>query len=248
VKSALSLTLVVCVAGSSLPATAHERSESPANPITESIALEATRLAAEPPANPGGPDRASVHSDWSPIRKLQPGTEIVVIVSGASPAKRYILAADDSGMALLNLTDSRLPGAARRALRELNARNPELILASEKGAVLLEGNVRLEPGGVFVATQRVADRGQIVERIERTDVAEVTSSPSGHGAGTGAVVGAVVGAALGLGLASGLCDGSHCYASGYVRAAALLGAGGLGIGALAGEMGHRAPTVIYRAF
>jgi hypothetical protein len=246
-KSALSLTLVVCVVGSPLPVTAREPSGSPANSITESIALEAIRLAAEPTAKPGGPDRASAHSDWSRIRKLQPGTEIVVIVTGASPATRYVLAADDSGMTLLNLTDPGLPRAARNALRDLNARNPELILASERGQVLLEGDVRLESGGVFVATQRVADRKQIVARIARTEVAEVKSPPRGRGAGTGAVVGAAVGAALGLGLASGLCDGSHCYASGYVRAAAWFGAGGLGIGALVGEMGHRPPTVIYRA-
>lgn len=246
-KSALSFMLAVCLVGSSLPATAHERVGLPANPIMESIALEAIRLAAEPTARPGGDDRASVQFDWSRIRKLRPGTDIVVTVSGASPARRYILAADDAGMTLLNLTDPGLPRAARNALRDLNARNPELILASERGAILLEGDVRLESGGVFVATQRVADRAQIVERIGRTEVALVKTPPRGRGAGTGAAVGAAVGAALGLGLASGLCDGSHCYASGYVMAAAWLGAGGLGIGALLGEMGHHAPAVIYRA-
>jgi hypothetical protein len=50
----------------------------------------------------------------------------------------------------------------------------------------------------------------------------------------GAIIGAGVGAGFGIGWGLLLCDGSHCYISGYVKAAALFGGIGAAIGAAIG--------------
>lgn len=62
-------------------------------------------------------------------------------------------------------------------------------------------HLRIGPDGVFVADQRVADAGQIVERIARDDVRSIVRPVRRRGSKWGAVGGAAVGAWLGVGVA-----------------------------------------------
>ena len=62
----------------------------------------------------------------------------------------------------------------------------------------MDQNVRVGPDGVFVAARKVADLGQIVERIARTDVAEVGSPVRTRGSTGWAVSGAAAGFGLGF--------------------------------------------------
>src|SRR3981081_1127036 len=94
--------------------------------------------------------------------------------------------------------------------------------------------------GVFVADQKVADLGQVVETIARTDVVEIRSSGRTLSpVQKGALIGAIAGVATGRTFASLLCEGGPCYTSGYVWEAALFGGSGAGIGALIGAARHK---------
>src|SRR5207247_695286 len=81
---------------------------------------------------------------------------------------------DGSSLTVLNLTDPTPPRTAKDALRNVASRHPEYFPAAQQGGqFVLEKNVRMGPDGVFVASQKVADLGQLVENIARHDVAEI---------------------------------------------------------------------------
>ena len=75
-KSVVSLALVISLIGSALPAAAQQDTPLP-DQIARSITREAARLV-------GVQQRAPLDSEWSRVRRLAPGTELVVIVEGAS--------------------------------------------------------------------------------------------------------------------------------------------------------------------
>src|SRR5207237_5316108 len=88
-----------------------------------------------------------------------------------------------------------LPVAATEVLRDLASHNPgHFTDAQNGGTFLLDKNVRLGSEGVFLADQKIADLGQIVERTRRTDVVEIRrASARRHPAAWGALVGAGAG-------------------------------------------------------
>ena len=175
-KSALLLALIVCLVASSLPVTAQEKTET--GRLARAITREAVRLAAfeEPTASVVEAVQQSdtpARSDWSCVPKLAPGTEIIVTVKGSLPGTRYFLEATDTGLTILNVTDVILTKRASRALQDMASSRPEYFLAAYKSGTFENNDVRVAGDGVFVAGQKVADLGQVVERIARTDVAEV---------------------------------------------------------------------------
>ena len=178
-KSALSLVLVVSLAGSAVPLTAQQRVEP------------------------------------SAIHKLEPGTAVDVTVRGNPSGTRYFVAADDSEITLLRLTEPTLPDAVKRVLRKTATDHPDYLLGAQRGGTfLLEKTVSLTPNGVFVAEQKVADIGQVVETILSADLnsgAVVVVKKQANGLSTRATVGLAI--AVGVGLAvlisvlSGPCAG-----------------------------------------
>jgi hypothetical protein len=213
-KSALSLTLIVCLFGSALPVTAQEQTETSgsfdlggpvapataAGPLARAVMRQAVRLAA---VQSGG---TSAESNWSRVRKLASGTEIIVTVKGSRPTNRYFLAGDESELMVLNVADPALPVAARDLLRDAASVHPKPFPGAQQAG---PKNVRVGPDGVFVADQKVTDLGQ-VEHIARTDIAEIKTPPksflqryweSGHGRGlaltvAGVLAGGVIGAVV----------------------------------------------------
>ena len=242
-KSAISLALSMCLVSSAFPVAAQDGIAATPGPIARAITREAVRLGTvQEVAKPGD-------SDWASVRRLAPGTEVIVTVRGSQSGKRHVVSASDSVLTVLNLTDPSLPDAATRALLSMAANHSEHFAGVKTGGhFLFDKSVRMASDGVFVADQKVADLGQVVETIARTDVVEIRSSGRTLSpVQKGALIGAIAGVATGLTFASLLCDGSHCYTSGYVWAAALFGGSGAGIGALIGAARHKAQNVIYRA-
>jgi hypothetical protein len=257
-KSALSLTLIVCLVASAAPVAAQEQTEtlvsfgrpalaSPmtAGFLTGAVTREAARLAAVPQSN-------RAQGDWARVIKLAPGTKITVTVKEPHPATRYFVAADDSQLTVLNLTDPTLPAATVRAVVDAASKHPSAFATPNDHEMFVSGSVRLGSDGVLVAGQKVADLGQIVERIERIDVVEITGPPAAQhligSKGKGALIGLGVGALVG-GLA-----GSRCYEACTGLLGALIGAGiGAGIGTGIGEVATPDSTsrqkrgVLYRA-
>jgi hypothetical protein len=227
-KAALSLTLVLALM-TSLPVTAQERIDRTAGPIRRAIALEAVRLAAEPAVVDAGQQaKESTNADWSRVRKLEPGTEIMVTANGSQPGKCYILSADEFGITVLNLTDSALPAAVSEVLRDLASHNPAHFTNALKGGTFLfDKNMRLGSEGVFVADQKVVGLEQIVGRIRRRDVTEIIkrgTPPSNswanrHPAATGALIGAASGIATAFAVVrgGGVCPVCNSASEGSCR-------------------------------
>jgi hypothetical protein len=92
---AVSIPLIVCLVTSTLPLEAQDRMESTAGPITRGIAREAARLTVDQTAS-------SDDAEWSRVRKLASGSEIIVTVEGVQPVERRVVRVDESSLTLSN--------------------------------------------------------------------------------------------------------------------------------------------------
>jgi hypothetical protein len=202
VRSVVSLALVTSLIAPALPVVADQNT--PMNgPIARSVTGEVARLVTTE-------QRAPDDSEWSRVRRLAPGTELIVMVKNSQPASRYFVGGDESGLTMLNTDTPALPTTARNVLRSLASTHPEYFLAAQKGGQFqLEKNIRLGPDGVFIADRKVADLAQVVEQYGRQDIteirtAEAESNPAGcalagyfGGGVVGGVPGAIIGGAVG---------------------------------------------------
>ena len=174
--------LVVSFATSTLTLAAQEKIEPTPSPFARAITREAARLAAEPMSSTAESVQQrgtlAAESSWSRVPKVKPGSEIVLTVKGSQSERRFFVQADASELTVLNLTDPALPGAAKLALRDIASRHPDYFATPGRSGSFRTVAVRVESGGVFVGDQKVADLGQIVERIARTDVVEITREGS----------------------------------------------------------------------
>ena len=182
---------------------------------------------------------------------MAPGKEITLASRSARAAKRYFVSADESGIVVLNVADPALPPAVRHLLLDTASRHSDYFAGAQNGGrFLLDKDVSLVSDGVFVAGQKVADLGQVVEKTARTDVVEVRSeSKQRHPAAWGAAIGALSGAVVEV-VSIGPGGGSDGpYGILLMALFAGIGAGaGAGIGAAIGaSRGKRQDDVIYRA-
>jgi hypothetical protein len=269
-KSALSLTLIVClVVASALPVTTQAQVEGPgvfdlrgpapvAGPLARAMTREAVRLAAtarEPTTSvtedvqQGG---KSGRSDWSRGGTLEPGTEIILAVCGSPPGKRYVVSADESRLAVLNVTDPAIPHAVAGVLIDTTWDHPDDFGKAQQGGTFrLNRHVRLAPDGVFLDDRRVVELGQVVEQVERDGVAEVSElgRATRRGVKWGSLIGTGAGLTIGLLIQIPYCRQHSCDSQGglITPLITMLSAGiGTGLGALIGA-GYRTQDVIYRA-
>ena len=85
-QSAVSIPLIVCLVTSTLPLEAQDRMESAAGPIARGITREAARLTVDQTASSGD-------TEWSRVRKLASGSEIIVTIERAQPVERRVVRA-----------------------------------------------------------------------------------------------------------------------------------------------------------
>jgi hypothetical protein len=190
----------------------------------------------------GGPHRVAAgtpsESDWSRVGELAPGAEIAVTIRGSPSGSRYFVRTDQSAITVLNLTGPTLPDTARRALRELASRG--LLAGIQQSGTLQQDKVSVGRDGVFVANRRVADLGQVVTTIARTDVATIRGPVVARGSVLGTVLGGWLGFSIGVVPALG-------GASAAVAWPVLIGS--VAAGAFLGShwSSHETEGVIYRA-
>jgi hypothetical protein len=200
--------------------------------------------------HPSGP------SDWSRVRHLAPGSAIIVIVTGAPPAMRYVIAHNDAELTLLNVADPALPTVASDALRDAAAQHPEYFAAAARGETFALGKVvRLGADGVFVADRKFAALTQVVETIGRDDVVEIDTPEAMRSANSAAELGCDAARHIGIGVgaaAFGLIGGlvgSRVSNNGAGLIVAIAGTvGGLLVGEWAyGKCMQKPSGIIYRA-
>ena len=176
-KSALSLTLIVCLVGSAMPLAARERFVEPTSgPIARAVARESARIAAQSAAGDATRQVGTLKdSAWSRVRRIAPGAEVTVTVRGSQGAKRYFVVANQSELTVLNLNHDQVPRAGADALRRTVASHPEIFIGTGPLGTFVDGAVRVTPDGVFRGDQKVADLTEIVERLARADVIDVAT-------------------------------------------------------------------------
>jgi hypothetical protein len=167
---------------------------------------------------------ASVESDWSRVRQLEPSAEIVVTVQGAASSTRYFVSADDSRLVTLHLIPV-LPAAAARTLREIAARTPDQLVTAAKSGSLEQDMVRIGRDGVMVDGRRVAAYADVVEAISRDRVVRIEGPVVARGSVGGSLIGGWLGFAVGVVPALGGAPEGVAWAvlAGSVAAGAYLG-------------------------
>jgi len=188
-KSILSLAVLLALIVSSVPVSAQQK---PLGPNTVDLTRKAARFAAD--QSNGAPQH---EVDWGQLRDLKPGTEITVTKRDSQSSKRYMLAADDSELTVLNVSDPALPTDVKTALRETATTHPAWLANRQPGTTFELGKrLMVKPSeGLFVADQKVASLDQVVERITRNDANAgdiVIKGPMSRGR-KAAIIGGVVG-------------------------------------------------------
>lgn len=203
-------------------------------------------------AIPVAASETAVVSDWARLGQLAPGTEIVATTTTPQTLRRRFLAANETGLTVLNLTDSvLLPRSVQAVLRDAASNHPRYLLDAQEGGVFeLEQHVRLEPNGVFVFNAQVATWDQIVEVIARPQVAELRrASLGGHRIARDVGIGTAMGLGTGLlwGLTGGGSEAGFWTLVGTVIGAGLGAVGGLAAGIVDAATHDDLDRLVYRA-
>jgi hypothetical protein len=191
VKSALSLTLIVFLAGPAVLLAAQEEIRTEPGSLARSIEREVSRLAAD--STPQGLEAVQQRgnpgkSDWSRVRQLVARTEIVVTVRGSQPAKRIFVSADESELTVVAPNDPALRDVviSRAAIAEIRSavvRHP-----ARKGALIGLGI----GAAVGIAAMLSVCSGSDGEEGVCGLPVSIIGGFAGAGAGVGAGVGALV--------------------------------------------------------
>jgi hypothetical protein len=152
-------------------------------------------------------------SDWSRVRRLG-GEEIVLTVYGSPPGNRQVVrgTVDEFGLTVLNLTGP-IPTTVRNKLSDDAGSHPEYFVRAQRGdTVRVNKHVRLAPDGVFLDGRRVAELQQVIQRVARDSVAEISHV---HGTtGRGMAWGALIGLGAGAAIIAGQCGANWSESSG----------------------------------
>jgi hypothetical protein len=187
-KAAVSLTLVLAMMTSALPASAQERIDTRTEaPIQLAIAREAARLAAEP-ALIGSQPEASTNAAWARVSQLAPGTGIIVMIRGEQDLNGRFVSADD-----VTVTIADISGAVHKATRTdvfQIRREPSFMRRHPGPTGALIGTA------VGIALVALAFQRSRVGYQCQLECGLIPSAFAG-GAGLGAGIGAAVGSSIG---------------------------------------------------
>ena len=210
--------------------------------LAQGIYREAGRVAAAAQAS------RDPYSDWSRVRALVAGTEVQLTVRDALRVRISVLSVTETELIVLNLLYPRLPYAVMQTLTALAMTHSALLIAPGPDQVFQNGNVRIDGTGISVNGAHIARLEEVVLRIARRDVVEITKeSPRRR---SHKLHGALIGLGVGVGatfLARAQSTGADAdlvflYAPHWGG----LGAGiGFGVGALI-DHSDTGQTVIYR--
>jgi hypothetical protein len=167
-------------------------------------------------------------------------------VKGARPASRHLVAADASGVVVLNTAGLPLSASTVRILREMAADNPRYLVAARAAGSVVRDDVRVGRDGLFVNDRKVAELAQVVETHRREDVLEVRGPVVSRGSVLGTLLGGWVG--FSVGVVPGLGGVSNGVAWLAVTASTAIG-GYLGFRWSSHEtegLVYRAPSVVGR--
>ena len=106
---------------------------------------------------------------WAALHHWKPGSEVTVTIHGVVE-RRYFIAADDAGITLLNVSGIGLPAHAAKLLRLAATEESQRFPIPEGATLMLDASTSLTSSALLVEGKKIAEYGQVVERIERNDV------------------------------------------------------------------------------
>lgn len=212
-------------------------------PVLCTAMMLASTPATAQDANPPAPAGTST---WSALSDLHSGTEVTMQVNLARYGHRYFVAASDTEVTVLNMSDPWVPPAARETLRHLAFYQPQYLLG-RGGQDFVHRNIRVTADAVYVADEKVIDLADTVQRFAREDVREIKHAPR---TSTGQALGMIVGGLSGT--IAGAVFGHREFEHYKPAGAFLVGTSGyffgLALGRLTGSLIDPQPkALIYRA-
>ena len=111
-----------------------------------------------------------VDLNWSQVRRLAPGTEIMVRKPGVALPRQHVLAVNDDEVTTFAVSDLAVEFA--KALRKAAVTHPEYLLEPQPAGtrIALGGRVSLKDSGVFVGERRVAELQQFILTVSRREI------------------------------------------------------------------------------
>ena len=188
-------------------------------------------------------DRPADPANWTRVERLEPGTEVTVVVRSSGPSNYRAVFADRLRLVVLRFLNPKPPG---RVLQALKAIGPQWTAVLAGGIAYTSGSVLVSRDGIFDHAVKLAD----VVGVPRDDVVEIRGTVR-RGSVVGAVLGASAGGVIGffsaMSLAFKQCGGS-CSDEQTLMMLSLVGLP-VGGGLLGYYGGGRtsAPVTIYRA-
>ena len=275
-KSTISFTLIVCLAGSALPAAAQETAETTAGPLARAIARKALELAeaAAPTAASGLPQQSPpADADiWETVQALVPETRVRVTLTDGSNVVGRVAEVRSDALVIDDVETSRsgIVRAARAytfSRAEIGAVDVLFVSRAVKTVAASFSQLRalLPIGETVWVTDRGGRemKGQVQQisasslllrstggsrELAQTDVEEITALRR-DSVMNGAIIGAIAGGSAGAfvgQLGCGDRQGANPCQTGAVAGIAI----GAGIGALIGrgiDASIKGRAVIYRA-
>jgi hypothetical protein len=221
-------------------------------PIDRAVTRAAVRLASEDltPSSVARTEQGGAAGDsaWLRLRRFE-GEEIVLTTQGSRPGRRFVVrgTADALGLTVLDLTDPAIPEEVMDLLRDAAWDHPEYFRT--RGSFRLDNHVRVAAGDVFVDDRKVLALDQVVQRVERSRVTEI--SVAGRAIKRGILWGALIGGVTGVAIVMRQCgtDWSHETSTcGNLSPIWLFFGPGMGIGAGSGlGAAFKSSTVVYHA-
>ena len=146
------------------------------------IAMILIGLLVAPPASAGQKQGKPI--DWQKAQTLKPGTEVVLTVTGAQPAKVRFLYADETALLTLKPTAPKLPGGVEKLLFSVGSEWPGIF---NTGATYSSERLRVSRDGIFDRDKKLADLSDVVQQIAK---------PRGHPLRNALIIASVVGAVI----------------------------------------------------
>jgi hypothetical protein len=166
---------------------------------------------AQGPEKPAQPPEAAKSSkqawaDWSKVARIKAGSTINLTVTSKLRVARMFVSANDAGLTVLDLSLPSLSWRVKSVLMDTAAEHPERY--GDAHWSFKADDVLVSQDGVFLSDQRVAAIEDVVIRVPRECVVEISRPKSNAAAAktAGGLVGVFLGGTLGGGIGAAIAD------------------------------------------
>jgi hypothetical protein len=115
--------------------------------------------------------------DWQKAQTLEPGTEVILTVTGGQPTKLRLLCVDEAALVTRKTTPQALPRRVEELLVKIG---PEWSAVLNGSTTITSGPLRVSKDWIFDGDQRLCALADAVQQTARGDVQEI-ARPRGHG-------------------------------------------------------------------